>query len=87
MIRTPNPYGKSRPTDNPYFTIESGDWTWKVLKLYKSVKASMADPYSRAFCQVITPMTGSLGDLGDVYCSEVPRLFYFINKQSTEVSK
>jgi hypothetical protein len=62
---------KTRPSDNPYEVWQAGDWTWNVLKFYKSRDNTLADPYGRVFCQVITPMTSSRGDLGDVYYSEI----------------
>ena len=62
---------KTRPDTEPYEVWEAGDWTWKVLKFYKSHENTMADPYGRVFCQVITPMTSARGGLGDVYYSEI----------------
>jgi hypothetical protein len=69
-----NPYAKTRPPDDPHFTFTLGDWTWKVLKIYKPPRATLADQYSRALCRVVTPMTGDLGDLGDAYCRDIPGL-------------
>jgi hypothetical protein len=63
-----NTCAKTRPTDNPYEVWVAGDWTWNVLKKWQ---ADDNKPNARWFCQVITPMTGPLGDLGDVYAAEV----------------
>jgi hypothetical protein len=71
-MATKNPFGRDNPTG--HFTLKAGDWTFVVRKLYKSPANSIKDPYSRAFCHVITPMTGPRGDLGDTYCKEVPGL-------------
>lgn len=62
---------KTRPYDQPYEVWKAGDWTWNVLKFYKTRENTLADQYARVFCQVITPMTSSRGDLGDVYYSEI----------------
>jgi hypothetical protein len=62
------PMGRTRPASNPWLTITNGDWTWKVLQ------AHVQDPdqkYASWFCVVTTPYTGSLGDMGDTYISEV----------------
>ena len=61
--------GKSRKDSAPYLTIVEGSWKTLVLKAYSE------DPdakYARWFCKVITPMTGSYGDLGDTYIAEIP---------------
>lgn len=58
---------KSRPVSDPYEVWTQGDWTWKVLKFYKSREATLADPYGRVFCEV----DGFYKELGDVYYSEV----------------
>jgi hypothetical protein len=62
---------KTRPESDPYEVWQAGDWTWKVLKFYKSRENTIADPYGRVFCQVITPMTTAGGDLGDTYYREI----------------
>jgi len=67
-----NPYGKMRKRDNPYFTIERGEWTWRVLKLWQGPAASLK-LYARAFCFVTSPYCPE-GELGDVYVSEIPGL-------------
>ena len=60
---------KARKTDGtPYCEFRSGSWTWKVLKTYQM---DQAKPYARWFCQVVTPMTGSYGDLGDTYVRDI----------------
>lgn len=56
--------------DHPYAVFQSGDWTWQV---YKSWQVHDDKPYARWFCRVVTPMTGELGDLGDVYVTDVIR--------------
>ena len=60
--------GRTRHVATPWLTITNGDWTWKVLKAYTE------DPdakYARWMCAVTSPYTGSLGDWGDTYISEV----------------
>lgn len=65
-----NPCGKTRPIGKPYEVWQSrdGTWTWYVLKKWQ---VDDAKPYARWFCQVVTPMTGPSGDLGDVYVSDI----------------
>lgn len=63
--------GKTRSADQPYEVWQHGSWTWKVLKKYKAPEAEAKDPYARWFCQVVTPMTGPRGDLGDVYVRDI----------------
>lgn len=48
-----------------------GTWTWQVLKHYASSEAEAKDPYARVFCNVISPIVGPQGELGDVYLSEI----------------
>lgn len=74
----PNPCGKTRPKDDPYEVWEgfgqTQGWTWKVLKKQKSPEGEAKDPFARWFCLVTSPFTGSMGDMGDVYATEVQRL-------------
>lgn len=64
---------KTRPVSDPYEVWVAGDWTWSCLKKYQGPEAEAANPYARWFCQVVTPMTGPRGDLGDVYVVDVMR--------------
>lgn len=68
-----NACGKTRDREHPYEVWRSfdGSWTWYVLKKYKSPEAEARDPYARWLCCVVTPMTGSRGDLGDVYVRDI----------------
>lgn len=58
---------KTRPVSDPYEVWQAGDWTWKVLKFYKSRENTLADPFGRVFCDV----QGFEHDLGDVYYREI----------------
>jgi hypothetical protein len=53
-----------------YHVGKQGSWTWYVLKAWGDPRK----PYARAFCLVVTPMTDSQGELGDVYSTDVPGL-------------
>lgn len=53
-----------------YSDYASG-WTWYVLKLYQTIDKGRRDPYARAFCKVVSPMTGESGDLGDTYIRDI----------------
>lgn len=79
--RTPNPFGKSRQITEPYATFRAGDWEWKVLKIYKSPAATLADHYARALCAVSSPMTHGGFDLGDVYAREIPGFHYWLKER------
>ena len=63
-----NECAKTRPVDNPYEVWKAGEWTWNVLKKWQ---VNDDKPYARWFCQVVTPMTGPRGDLGDVYVKDI----------------
>ena len=68
-----NTWGKSHKVADPqgsYYKVTSCGWTWYVLKCWGDPRK----PYARAFCRVVTPMTGSRGDLGDVYTADIPGL-------------
>lgn len=75
MAKTSNPFAKARKVEDPYFILTTGDWTWKVLKLWKSPDATLKDPYARAFCVVTSPMNTENGDMGDCYARDVPGLY------------
>lgn len=63
-----NLMGKTRKPENPYMVLRAGNWEWRVLKSYQG---NDGKKFARWFCQVITPMTGRSGDLGDVYVSDI----------------
>jgi hypothetical protein len=63
-----NTWTKTRKPENPYYTTTENAWTYKVLKVYSN---PLKDHFARAFCLVITPFTGSRGELGDVYVKDV----------------
>lgn len=66
-----NLWGKTVKPDHAYFTVAEGsNWTTRVLKVYGDPRK----PFARAFCLVVTPMTGPRGDLGDVYAADIPGL-------------
>lgn len=67
-----NLWAKTRKVDNPYLLVTDGDWTWAVLKAYKSRKAELKDPYARWFCAVKSPWTYGQWEFGDVYIIEIP---------------
>jgi hypothetical protein len=64
-----NPLGKSRKASDPYLVIEDGDgWTWRVLKAWQ---ADPDQPAARWLCEVDSPYTQGIPDLGDTYISEI----------------
>ena len=71
LSKIKNTWRKSRKADNPYYEITTRDgWNYKVLKMNHDPRK----PFASAFCIVTTPMTGSSGDMGDTYVTEVPGL-------------
>lgn len=71
-----NPYGKSRPVNNPYavYTSSDGSWTWKVLKLNQRPDMAAKNSYASAFCAVSSPYTYDGYDLGDTYLNDIGRV-------------
>jgi hypothetical protein len=65
-----NLMAKSRKPGNAYVVINDGGWSWEILKMYKSVDASAADGYARAFCFVKSPFVPN-GEYGDTYLHEI----------------
>lgn len=61
---------RTRPVTHPYEVWSDGQWTWKVLKFYKTRESTIADPYGRVFCEV----QGLEKDLGDVYYADIMRV-------------
>ena len=70
-----NQYAKTVRSEEAYAVYGNDPrlpgWTWYVLKMYQSPEAAAKNPYARAFCKVISPMTGSNGDLGDTYLGDI----------------
>ena len=67
----PNPFAKTRPTDNPYAIYRAGDIEWRVIKTYKTVKSEDKDPYARWMVAAKSDATFGGFDMGDTYASEV----------------
>lgn len=86
-MATKNPFGKCRNVNDPYFTLTHGDWSWKVLKLYKSPANTLKDRYARAFCAVSSPFTHGSFDLGDTYVSDVPGLAELLRQHIADEEK
>ena len=61
---------KTRDVDNPYLTLYAArtGWTWRLLK---SWQGDPEKPYGRIFCQVDSPFTHGLPDMGDTYVSDI----------------
>ena len=67
-----NLWAKSRPVTNPYATIVSGGWTWKILKAYQARANERKNKYARFFCEVDSPLCQGSPDLGDTYITDIP---------------
>jgi len=68
----PNPFGKTRPVDQPYAIYEAPfGIQWRILKTYKMVKNEGA--YARWMVAAYSDATGAGGDMGDTYAIEVKR--------------
>ena len=73
-----NPYGKTVKKENAYSVYTDPrlpGWTWYVLKLNQTPAKAATNPYASAFCLVTSPMTGSSGDMGDTYLTDIGATF------------
>ncbi len=64
---------KTRPVSNPYETVESNGWKWKILKHYQAPNGEWLNAYARVFCFVTSPYCPQ-GEYGDVYIKDIPSL-------------
>jgi len=69
----PNPFAKSRKTDDPHAIYTCGDFTWHVIKTYKMPKSEDKDPYARWMVAAKSDATFGSFELGDTYKNEVER--------------
>jgi hypothetical protein len=62
--------GVTRDKDNPYLIVTDNrsGFVYRILKAY--VK-NPDQQFARVFCVVTSPFTGSLGDMGDTYWSDI----------------
>lgn len=67
---------KTVDKDHAYEVWQAGTWTWYVLKKWQ---ADDDKPFARWFCLVVTPNTGSRGEMGDVYVSEIKSVAHRID--------
>jgi len=67
----PNPFLKTRKTENPYAIYRAGDITWHVLKTYKQAKNE--DAYARWLVAAKSSATFGSFEMGDTYAIEVKR--------------
>jgi len=67
---TKNLCAKTVKRENAYEVWQSNDgsWTWYVLKKWQ---ADDNKEYARWFCDVVSPIVGERGEMGDVYVSEI----------------
>jgi hypothetical protein len=69
----PNPFGKTRPVDQPYAIYRAGDMVWHVCKTYKTPASEAKDRFARWFVWAQSPMTYGSFEGGDTYALEVKR--------------
>jgi len=68
----PNPFGKSRKTENPYaIYIGPAGFQWRILKTYKLAKNE--DQYARWMVAAKSDATFGSFELGDTYKVDVTR--------------
>ena len=67
----PNPFAKTRKTDNPYAIYVGGGIEWRILKTWKMPKSELKDPYARWFVAAKSDATFGGFDMGDTYKNEV----------------
>lgn len=69
-----NPFGKSRPVDNPYAVYKGvgpfGNTECRVLKTYQTYDNERKNPYARWFVAVSSDWTHGSFDMGDSYIRE-----------------
>ncbi len=71
-LSSKNLQGKTVHPENAYEVYQWKDWTWYVLKKYKSPKGERLDEHARWFCLVKSPFVPE-GEYGDCYAHEVMR--------------
>lgn len=67
----PNPFSKSRKTDEPYAIYKAIGMEWRVLKTYKQPSSEAKDPYARWFIAAKSDATFGSFELGDTYALDV----------------
>jgi len=65
-----NTCGKTVKRENAYEVWSNGSWTWYCLKKYQNAEQEAKNPFSRWFCEVVTPMCPD-GELGDTYVKDI----------------
>ena len=64
--------GKShRANAYEHYASYDNQWHWYVLKHYQSSEAEVKNPHAIVFCDVVSPIVGEDGELGDVYLKEI----------------
>ena len=72
MAATKNPFGRTRPQDDPYAVYKGPNgFEWRVLKTYKRPDTERADAYARWVVAARSPYTFGGFDMGDEYASNV----------------
>jgi hypothetical protein len=69
-----NPFGRTRPLENPYAIFSSMSlpgWEWRVLKTYQTYEKEKGNTYARWFCAVKSPMTYGDWEYGDTYVKDI----------------
>jgi hypothetical protein len=67
-----NPHKKSVTRENAHevWATVDGSWTWYVLKKWQDDDNK---PYARWFCDVVSPIVGEDGEMGDCYVEEIKK--------------
>lgn len=58
----------NRANAHEVWVSHNGAWTWYVLKKYQQNDDA---PHARWYCDVVSPMVGTDGEIGDVYVAEI----------------
>jgi hypothetical protein len=67
----PNPFAKTRKSDDPYAIYVAGDIEWRIIKTYKMPASEAKDPYARWMVAARSGATFGGFDMGDTYASEI----------------
>ncbi len=74
--------GKShRKNAYEHYASFDGSWHWYVLKHYQASEAEAKNQYAIVFCDVVSPIVGEDGELGDVYLRDIKGSAVLVSKK------
>jgi hypothetical protein len=67
-----------RANAHAVFCTRDGQWQWHILKTYALPAKEKDNPYARWFCDVVSPIVGESGEMGDTYISDVKQYGHLV---------